>query len=128
KGLGAEIARQQAVLDQGGRIEQATLLYDADHDRLAVMRTKEQAHDYRYFPEPDLPWLVVEATWRERERSELPELPWARERRFVTTYALPPYDAAVLTETRELADYFEEAAQDGAEPKKISNRVMGEVL
>ncbi len=128
KGLTAEIARQRRVLEGGGRIEQATLLYDADHDKLAVMRTKEHAHDYRYFPDPDLPVLEVADAWRDRVRAELPELPWARERRLVADYGLPAYDAAVLSESRELADYFEEAAQGSAEPKKLSNWVMGEVL
>ena len=128
KGLTAEIARQRRVLEGGGRIEQATLLYDADHDKLAVMRTKEHAHDYRYFPEPDLPVLEVVDAWRDRVAAELPELPWARERRLVAQYGLRPYDAAVLTDSRELADYFEEAARGNPEPKVIANWVMGEVL
>ncbi|OGF15324.1 MAG: glutaminyl-tRNA synthase (glutamine-hydrolyzing) subunit B [Candidatus Eisenbacteria bacterium RBG_16_71_46] len=127
KGLHAEIARQRALLESGGRIEQSTLLYDADHDRLAVMRSKEYAHDYRYFPDPDLPLLVVEETWIEDARGALPELPWAREARFATQYGLPGYDAAVLTETRELADYYEDLAR-GLDGKLASNWVMTEVL
>ncbi len=127
RGLAAEIARQRQVLEGGGRIEQATLLYDADHDRLAVMRSKEHAHDYRYFPEPDLPRLQVDRAWRESARAALPELPWAHERRLVEQYGLPAYDAAVLSSSRELAGYFE-ATASGTDPKKASNWIMGEAL
>jgi len=91
------------------------------------MRTKEHAHDYRYFPEPDLPVLVVEDAWREDARRRLPELPWARTRRVAADYALPAYDAAVLTEQRGVADYYEALARD-ADPKLASNWVMTEVL
>jgi aspartyl-tRNA(Asn)/glutamyl-tRNA(Gln) amidotransferase subunit B len=125
KGITAEVARQTALLEAGERIEQATLLYDSDHDRLAVMRTKEHAHDYRYFPEPDLPVLVVGADRLAEARARLPELPWERAQRFVAL-GLPAYDAAVLTEQRELADYFEACA--GSEPKLASNWIMVEVL
>jgi aspartyl-tRNA(Asn)/glutamyl-tRNA(Gln) amidotransferase subunit B len=127
KGIAAEIARQSGVLDSGGRIEQATLLYDADHDKLAVMRSKEYAHDYRYFPEPDLPPLRVSKAWIAEARARVPELPWERERRFVESFGLPPYDAAVLTQDRSLADYFEQVTAV-ASPKAASNWVMGEAL
>ncbi len=127
KGLGAEIARQRRVLDEGGRIEQSTLLYDADHDKLAVMRSKESAHDYRYFPEPDLPVLRVAPAWVENARAGLPELPWSRAARFVTQYGLPAYDAAVLTDQRELAEYYEGCAA-AADGKLASNWLMTEVL
>jgi aspartyl-tRNA(Asn)/glutamyl-tRNA(Gln) amidotransferase subunit B len=127
KGITAEIARQRATLDAGGRIEQATLLYDAEEDRLAVMRSKEHAHDYRYFPEPDLPPLRVPAEWRERVRAALPELPWRRATRLAAEYALPVYDAAVLSDARELADYFEACAR-GVEGKLASNWIMTDVL
>ena len=127
KGIVAEIARQTAVLESGGRIEQATLLYDADHDKLAIMRSKEFAHDYRYFPEPDLPTLVTSDAWRADARVRLPELPWVREERLIADYALPPYDAAVLTEERDLSDYFEELAR-GVPPKTASNWLMTEGL
>jgi aspartyl-tRNA(Asn)/glutamyl-tRNA(Gln) amidotransferase subunit B len=127
KGITAEIARQTALLDGGGRIEQATLLYDADHDKLAVMRSKEQAHDYRYFPEPDLPLLRVDAASLDAERAGLPELPWTREERLVADHALPAYDAGVLTEERALSDYFEELAAR-VPAKTASNWVMTEVL
>jgi aspartyl-tRNA(Asn)/glutamyl-tRNA(Gln) amidotransferase subunit B len=128
KGLTAEIARQQEKLERGESIEQATLLYDADHDRLAVMRSKEHAHDYRYFPDPDLPLLKVEPAWLDAARAHLPELPWARAARFVAGFGVPAYDAAVLTEDREIAEYFEAVIEAGAEPKKASNWIMGEVL
>jgi aspartyl-tRNA(Asn)/glutamyl-tRNA(Gln) amidotransferase subunit B len=127
KGIVAEIARQTAVLEGGGRIEQATLLYDADHDKLAVMRSKEFAHDYRYFPEPDLPVLVAPEAWQADARAALPELPWAREERLIADYALPPYDAAVLTEERDFSDYFEELARR-VPPKTASNWLMTEGL
>jgi len=128
KGIRAEIDRQIRVLEDGGRIEQATLLYDADHDRLAVMRSKEHAHDYRYFPEPDLPVLIVDEAWRAAARARLPETPWARAERFASQYGLPAYDAGVLTEQRGVADYYEETVSGGLDPKKASNWVMGEVL
>jgi len=127
RGVAAEIRRQSALLESGGRVEQATLLYDDDHDLLAVMRTKEHAHDYRYFPEPDLPVLVVDAAWRDDAAARLPELPWTRTARIAGAYGLPAYDAAVLTEQRELADYYE-AVAGGGDAKLASNWVMTEVL
>ncbi len=127
KGLAAEIARQSAALAAGEPIVQATLLYDADHDKLAIMRTKEHAHDYRYFPDPDLPEVEVDAVWRERVRAALPELPWEREARLVAASGLPAYDAAVLCESRALSDYFESLAAL-VSPKLASNWVMTEML
>jgi aspartyl-tRNA(Asn)/glutamyl-tRNA(Gln) amidotransferase subunit B len=127
KGLAAEIERQRKVLESGGRIEQATLLYDADRDALAVMRSKEYAHDYRYFPEPDLPVLVVDDAMLDAARASLPELPWARAARLVEQLALPEYDALVLSDQRELADYYEASAR-GIDAKMASNWVMTEVL
>jgi aspartyl-tRNA(Asn)/glutamyl-tRNA(Gln) amidotransferase subunit B len=127
KGIASEIARQTGVLESGGRVEQATLLYDADHDKLAVMRSKEHAHDYRYFPEPDLPLLRVSDTWIAEARASLPELPWDLEARFVSGFGLPAYDAAVLSQDRGLAAYFEKVAAV-ASPKGASNWVMGEAL
>ena len=126
RGIAAEIARQERVLGEGGRIEQATLLYDADHDRLAVMRSKEHAHDYRYFPEPDLPALVVDAAWIASARARLPALPWAREREFVAL-GLPWYDAGVLSEHPDLAAYALEVMA-GGDVKLASNWLMTEVL
>ena len=127
KGISAEIVRQTALLESGGRVEQATLLYDADHDKLAVMRSKEHAHDYRYFPEPDLPLLRVEAAWKEQMRAQVPELPWALEARFVEAYGLKPYDAGVLSQDRALAGYFEQVVA-GLNPKAASNWVTTEAL
>jgi aspartyl-tRNA(Asn)/glutamyl-tRNA(Gln) amidotransferase subunit B len=128
KGVAAEIARQARALDAGERIVQATLLYDADHDKLAVMRTKEHAHDYRYLPDPDLPVLRVSAERIEAERAALPELPWVREERFITQYGLPAYDAGVLADSVELADYFEDTVKFDVKPKTASNWIMGKVL
>jgi aspartyl-tRNA(Asn)/glutamyl-tRNA(Gln) amidotransferase subunit B len=127
RGVAAEIERQRKILDAGGRVAQATLLYDAERDRLALMRSKEHAHDYRYFPDPDLPVLRVSATRRDAARAASPELPWEREARFREAFALPAYDAAVLTESRELSDYFEALAM-GAQAKLASNWLMTEVL
>ena len=127
RGVTAEIARQAAILDAGGRVTQATLLFDADRDRLALMRTKEQAHDYRYMPDPDLPVLRVSEAMRAEARRATPELPWAREARFRDALQLPAYDAAVLTESRELSDYLEACAPEG-QHKLASNWLMTEVL
>jgi len=127
RGIAAEIARQQAVLDSGERIEQATLLYDADRDALRVMRSKEYAHDYRYFPEPDLPRLRVDAAWLADARARVPELPWTRAARFIATYGIPAYDAGVLADARDVADYYEAVASP-ATGKLASNWIMTEVL
>jgi aspartyl-tRNA(Asn)/glutamyl-tRNA(Gln) amidotransferase subunit B len=123
-----EIARQVAVVESGRRVVQETLQWDADRGATASMRSKEEAHDYRYFPEPDLPPLVVSAEWVEEARRSLPELPADRRQRFAREYALPPYDASVLTQERQLADYFEAAARASGNPKAASNWVMTEVL
>ncbi|MBI5168890.1 MAG: Asp-tRNA(Asn)/Glu-tRNA(Gln) amidotransferase subunit GatB [Candidatus Eisenbacteria bacterium] len=127
RGVEAEIERQRRALEAGERIVQATLLYDADHDKLQIMRTKEEAHDYRYLPDPDLPVLRVSEFEIAHCRETLPELPWAREARFVSQYGLPAYDAAVLCDARELADYYE-ACAEGLDPKFVSNWLMTEVL
>ena len=128
KGILAEIARQRAVLESGGRIEQATLLYDADHDKLAVMRSKEHAHDYRYFPDPDLPLLTVERAWLEDARGRLPVLPWQVAASLEQRFHLPAYDAAVLAEEHPRWRYFEEVVALGADAKPASNWIMTEVL
>ena len=127
KGLAAEIARQRRLLEAGRPVEQATLLYDVEHDRLAVMRSKEDAHDYRYFPEPDLPVLRVEAAAIEAARAGLPELPWARAARLAARHGLSAHDASVLCEQRELADYYE-ACAGVADGRQAANWVMTEVL
>jgi aspartyl-tRNA(Asn)/glutamyl-tRNA(Gln) amidotransferase subunit B len=127
KAIEYEIARQSALVEEGGTVVQETRLYDPDSGRTYSMRSKEEAHDYRYFPEPDLPLLVLLPGQVERVRAALPELPAARRARFVTQYGLPPYDAGVLTQDVEVAAYFEQVAAS-APPKLASNWVMGEVL
>jgi aspartyl-tRNA(Asn)/glutamyl-tRNA(Gln) amidotransferase subunit B len=123
-----EVARQVAVIESGGRIAQETRLWNADRAETASMRSKEEAHDYRYFPEPDLPPLVVRPEWLDEVRRSLPELPAGRRARLVADYGLPEYDAGVLTFTREVADYFEAVARESGNPKAASNWVMTEVL
>jgi aspartyl-tRNA(Asn)/glutamyl-tRNA(Gln) amidotransferase subunit B len=128
KAIDYEIARQIAVVSGGGRVVQETRLWDSVASRTHSMRSKEEAHDYRYFPEPDLPPLLVEAERVARVRATMPELPDARRRRFVAQYGLPDYDAGVLTQSPDLASYFEEVAAASAQPKAASNWVMGELL
>ena len=123
-----EIARQAATLEAGGRIVQETRLWNADRGETVSMRSKEEAHDYRYFPEPDLPPLVVSALWRDEVARSLPELPADKRRRFLSEYQIPAYDATVLTLSREVADYYEAVARDSGAPKAASNWVMTEVL
>jgi aspartyl-tRNA(Asn)/glutamyl-tRNA(Gln) amidotransferase subunit B len=122
-----ELARQEQVLAGGGRVSQDTLLWDPAAGRATVMRSKEEAHDYRYFPEPDLRALRVGEDSLEKIRADLPELPGARRARFVSAFGLPDYDAGVLTASRDLADYYEGVVAAGADPKAASNWVMGEV-
>ncbi len=128
RALEHEVARQVAVLESGREVVQETLLWNAERAETASMRSKEEAHDYRYFPEPDLPPLAVSAEWVEEARRSLPELPAERRRRFAREYALPLYDAGVLTQERGVADYFEAAARESGNAKAVSNWVMTEVL
>jgi aspartyl-tRNA(Asn)/glutamyl-tRNA(Gln) amidotransferase subunit B len=128
KALEYEIERQIEVLEAGGHITQETRLWDSTSGRTVSMRSKEEAHDYRYFPEPDLPPLVVDQARIEAVRKTMPELPEARRRRFVAAYGLPEYDAGVLTQSSELADYFERVAAASGNAKAASNWVMGELL
>jgi aspartyl-tRNA(Asn)/glutamyl-tRNA(Gln) amidotransferase subunit B len=109
-------------------VVQETRLFDAAQGKTYSMRSKEEAHDYRYFPEPDLPPLVVGNARRDALRDQLPELPEARRVRFQSAYGLPAYDAALLTDTRDLSEYFEATAAACGQPKAASNWVMGEVL
>jgi aspartyl-tRNA(Asn)/glutamyl-tRNA(Gln) amidotransferase subunit B len=122
-----EVARQIDVIRSGGSVDHETRLWDVAAGRTVTMRGKEEAHDYRYFPEPDLPPLTLAAAWIDEVRGGLPELPEAKRRRFVEQYALPEYDAGVLTASRELADYFEATAAASGNPKASSNWVMGAV-
>ena len=123
-----EIDRQIEVLDSGGRVSQETRLYNANEGRTYGMRSKEQAHDYRYFPEPDLLPLVVDAQWRSAIARELPELPEARRARMVTDYGISDKDAVVLTVSRSRADQFEEAAKAAKNPKRVANLVQSELM
>jgi aspartyl-tRNA(Asn)/glutamyl-tRNA(Gln) amidotransferase subunit B len=124
-----EIERQIALIESGGRVVQETRGFDATTGTTRLMRSKEEAHDYRYFPEPDLPPLVVTAERMEEIRAGLPELPWQRRARVAAQYGLPAADAQVLTASRELADYYEAAAAALPDnPKGIANWVQGEVL
>ena len=128
RALAYEIERQAEVLDGGGRVVQETRLFDAHRGVTLPMRSKEEAHDYRYFPEPDLVPLCIDQAWIERVRQDLPELPEARQQRFVTHYGLPNYDAEVLTASRALADYYEATVRLYDQPKVVSNWVMGDVI
>ena len=127
KALEYKIERQIGRLEEGGRVVQETRLWDAAAGVTVSMRSKEEAHDYRYFPEPDLPPLSVSDARVAAIRVEMPELPEAHRRRFVAAYALPEYDAGQLTESRALAEYFEDAVRAGAAPKAASNWMMGEL-
>jgi aspartyl-tRNA(Asn)/glutamyl-tRNA(Gln) amidotransferase subunit B len=122
-----EIDRQVDVIRSGGRVVQETRLWDTSAGRTLAMRSKEEAHDYRYFPEPDLPPLAVLPARVDEVRRTLPELPEARRRRFVAQYGLPEYDAKVLTQSPALADYFEATAAAAGNAKSASNWIMGEL-
>jgi len=123
-----EIARQIDVIEGGGKIVQETRLYNAHEGKTYSMRSKEQAHDYRYFPEPDLLPLVVDEKWKAEIAKTLPELPEARRARLVKEYAITEYDAQVLTVSKSLADQFEEAAKAAKSPKRVANLVQSELM
>jgi aspartyl-tRNA(Asn)/glutamyl-tRNA(Gln) amidotransferase subunit B len=123
-----EIGRQIDVIESGGRISQETRLYNSNEGKTYGMRSKEQAHDYRYFPEPDLLPLVVDEKWKGEIAKQLPELPEARRARLVKGYGITEYDAGVLTFSKELADQFEAAAKAAKNPKRVANLVQGELM
>jgi aspartyl-tRNA(Asn)/glutamyl-tRNA(Gln) amidotransferase subunit B len=123
-----EIGRQIGVLESGGRITQETRLYNSAEGKTYSMRSKEEAHDYRYFPEPDLLPLVVNEKWQEEIRRSLPELPEARRKRMVADYGITEYDAEVLTASKSLADEFELAAKAAKNPKRVANLVQSELM
>lgn len=127
KGLAYEEKRQAQVLNAGGVIEQATRRYDENTGKTQLMRVKEGAADYRYFPEPDLPPFTVSDAWLEEIQATLPEMPADRRKRYVDTYELPEYDAQILTQTLEMSDFFDATVKAGADPKQASNWLMGEV-
>jgi aspartyl-tRNA(Asn)/glutamyl-tRNA(Gln) amidotransferase subunit B len=123
-----EIARQIEVVGSGGKITQETRLYNSHEGKTYSMRSKEQAHDYRYFPEPDLLPLVLDEKWKAEITKSLPELPEARRARMVSEYGITEYDAQVLTVSKSLADQFESAAKAAKNPKRVANLVQGELL
>ena len=127
KALEYEIHRQIDLLDEGGRVEQETRLFDSAAGVTVSMRSKEEAHDYRYFPDPDLPPVIADAERVRAIQAQMPELPAARRRRFVSAYGLPEYDAGQLTQARALSEYFESAVRAGAAPKAVSNWMMSEL-
>jgi aspartyl-tRNA(Asn)/glutamyl-tRNA(Gln) amidotransferase subunit B len=123
-----EIDRQIGVVESGGKITQETRLYNANDGKTYGMRSKEEAHDYRYFPEPDLLPLVVDEKWQQNIRSALPELPEARRQRMIAEYGITPQDAQVLTSSKSLADQFEAAAKAAKNPKRVANLVQSELM
>ncbi len=123
-----EVRRQIELIEDGGKVVQETRLYDPDRDETRSMRSKEDAMDYRYFPDPDLLPLAISAAWIERVKGEMPELPGAMRARFVRDYGLPEYDASVLTSSKGIATYYEAAAQAVTDKKAVANWTMGEVL
>ena len=127
RGLEHEEVRQAEVLSAGGIIEQETRRYDEKTGKTILMRVKEGTDDYRYFPEPDLVDLVIDDAWLERVRSEIPELPDARKQRYIEELGLSPYDAHVLTLSKDMANFFEATIADGADVKLSANWMMGEV-
>ncbi len=128
RGLQYEVARQTEILQGGGSVSQETRRFDEATQTTVLMRTKEEAHDYRYFPEPDLVRLRIDDVWLDSLRQELPELPAERRRRFISDFGLPTYDAGVLTSDLAIANYFDAVVAAGAEPKSASNWIMGDVL
>ena len=123
-----EVDRQIDLIDSGGKVIQETRLFDSARSVTVSMRSKEEAHDYRYFPEPDLGPLIIDAGQIARLKEAMPELPQAKRDRFISAYAIPAYDAGVLTASRDLADYYEAVVKETGEPKGSSNWVMGEVM
>lgn len=128
RGLEFEVNRQTEILNKGGRISQETRRWHEDEGTTSEMRSKEQEQDYRYFPEPDLPPLIVDEALLVRISGELPELPLARYRRLINDYALTPYQAEIITGDRDLADFYEETVKIHAEPQKAANWLLGDVL
>ncbi len=128
KGVEFEVERQRGVIEEGGRVKQVTNLWDAGSGRLVMMRSKEEAHDYRYFPEPDLLPLEVDEEWIAGVRDMIPELPLEKERRFKEEYLLSDYDSGVLCADKGIADYFEIVAESTGLPKKSANWVMREIM
>ena len=127
KGIDYEVTRQANVLRSGGQIQQETRRYDEATGQTILMRVKEGAADYRYFPEPDLPPMTISEEWIQRVKESLPEMPEERRRRYIETYNLPEYDAMVLTLTKEMSDFFDQTVEYKVDPKQVSNWLMGEL-
>ena len=123
-----EIGRQTDILEGGGRVVQETRLYDADRDETRAMRSKEEANDYRYFPDPDLLPIRVDGDWLRAIRDALPELPGSKRRRYVADYGLPEYDAGILTSDPAISAFFEDAVACGGDAKAVSNFIMGDMM
>jgi aspartyl-tRNA(Asn)/glutamyl-tRNA(Gln) amidotransferase subunit B len=128
KAINFEIERQIDILEDGGKIIQQTLLWNADNETAYPMRSKEEAHDYRYFPDPDLIPVLINQEWKNLILSSLPELPDEKRKRFLTEYGLPEYDCEILTQTKAIADYFERVANTTKDFKSASNWVMVDVM
>ncbi|MFB0844441.1 Asp-tRNA(Asn)/Glu-tRNA(Gln) amidotransferase subunit GatB [Paenibacillus oleatilyticus] len=128
RGLEYEEWRQADVLDSVGKVVQETRRWDEAQGKTLTMRSKEQAHDYRYFPDPDLVALHIDDAWKARVRESIPELPDARKKRYVSEYGLPSYDAEVITSSIKLADFFEESLNFTKDAKAVSNWIMGDLL
>ncbi|MCS7461384.1 Asp-tRNA(Asn)/Glu-tRNA(Gln) amidotransferase subunit GatB [Paenibacillus doosanensis] len=128
RGLEYEEWRQADILDGGGEVVQETRRWDEAQGKTLTMRGKEEAHDYRYFPDPDLVRLYIDDEWKERVRVSIPELPDARKKRYIEEYSLPSYDAEVITSSMKLADFFEESLNYTKDAKAVSNWIMGDLL
>ena len=128
RGLKYEILRQTEILENGGEVEQVTLLWNEEEQRAEIMRTKEHAHDYRYFPDPDLVPMVISDELIEEVRKDLVELPQEKEKRFMESYGIRPDDAVVLASDPHLAGYFEEAVREGGNPSEVAKWILGEML
>lgn len=127
KGLAHEEKRQEEVLSDGGVIEQETRRFDESSKKTVLMRVKEGSDDYRYFPEPDLVKLYIDEDWKEKVRQEIPELPDERQERYIEAFGLPAYDAMVMTQAKEMSDFFDETVKEKVSPKQVANWLMGEV-
>src|SRR5512135_1278230 len=128
KAVEYEIKRQIKVIEEGGKVIQETRLWDSTKGITESMRSKEEAHDYRYFPEPDLVPIIADRSWVEEIKAALPELPDARRDRFVKEYGIPEYDADLLTSEKAVAEWFEDAIRAGGQPKAVSNWMMGDLM
>ena len=128
RAINHEVERQVEVLEDGGEIVQQTLLWNADLNEAFPMRSKEEAHDYRYFPEPDLLPVVISEEWKKEIAEQLPELPDERKEKLISKYNLPEYDADILTQNKAIVDYYEEVVSSTNDFKAASNWIMGDVL